>query len=198
LVKCHEHGVEWCPTCLKVARWSDEKIASMVEIKKNPDIDANVTLTNIDVMEAINVFRGPDKLEELFSMQSKFDERVYEKPIKDSLLIRFFPALITNMVLQHDGDVTFKDLSREIRVTLLLSALIGEAKETQEALGLLPEFGAKWWKENINWDLVNEELMDCLHFILSIFLNIGLTPDDIMKHYEKKWKINFQRQDSNY
>lgn len=139
-----------------------------------------------------------DIFRQLFDMQKQFDQRGQDHEIKDTLLGLYNPYIPTTVGLRYGGNPKFKHLPKETRVVLLMSALIGEAKETQEALGLLPEFGAKWWKKNIDWELVKEELMDCLHFLLSAFLNARMTPEEVFKRYNDKWKTNFERQDNDY
>jgi hypothetical protein len=139
-----------------------------------------------------------DMFKELFDMQKQFDTIGQDHEVKETLLGLYYPALADTVSLPMAKDPKFKNLPKEMRITLLMSALIGEAKETQEALGLLPEFGAKWWKKNINWELVKEELMDCLHFLLSAFLSARMTPEEVFERYHAKWKINFERQDNNY
>lgn len=139
-----------------------------------------------------------DMFKELFDMQKQFDQRGQDHEIKETLLGLYYPAIGDTVSLPFAREPKFINLPKEMRITLLMSALIGEAKETQEALGLLPEFGAKWWKKNINWELVKEELMDCLHFLLSAFLNARMTPEEVFKRYTDKWKTNFERQDNDY
>lgn len=146
-----------------------------------------------------------DMFRQLFSMQDQYDERAQENLLEETLLGKYYPSIVVDAILKlqqkkskGDRKATFKDLPKETRLVLLMSAIIGEAKETQEALGLLPEYGAKWWKKNINWPLVKEELMDQLHFLLSAFLSAEMTPEEVFREYHDKWLINFQRQDNNY
>ena len=43
-----------------------------------------------------------------------------------------------------------------------------------------------------------EELIDIWHFVVQASLELNLTPDDILKEYERKNEINRQRQKDGY
>ena len=43
-----------------------------------------------------------------------------------------------------------------------------------------------------------EELIDIWHFMVQASLELNLTPDDILKEYERKNEINRQRQEDGY
>ena len=43
-----------------------------------------------------------------------------------------------------------------------------------------------------------EELADIWHFLIQASLELGLTPDDILKEYQRKNEINRQRQKDGY
>lgn len=171
-----------------------------VEAHITPDI-AKTTYRKLNqyLKERLAMSTGAEDLfRQLFMMQSEYDNVGQNNRLQETLLGKYFPSLVVDACLKFGNDATFKDLPKETRVVLLMSALIGEGKETQEALGLLPEFGAKWWKKNINWNLVKEELMDCLHFLLSAFLAAEMTPEEVFDRYYRKWRINFQRQENDY
>ncbi|MGI0059687.1 MAG: dUTP diphosphatase, partial [Nitrosotalea sp.] len=43
-----------------------------------------------------------------------------------------------------------------------------------------------------------EELIDIWHFVIQASLELNMTPDDILKEYQKKNQINRQRQIDGY
>lgn len=66
----------------------------------------------------------------------------------------------------------------------------------QEISELRDEFPWKWWKnaKPINRENVLEEMIDILHFWLSMANKMGFTADDIWYAYQIKNKKNFRRQ----
>ncbi|SVD23124.1 uncharacterized protein METZ01_LOCUS375978, partial [marine metagenome] len=58
----------------------------------------------------------------------------------------------------------------------------------------------KWWKIPTAFNEVEarEELIDIWHFMVQASLELNLTPDDILKEYERKNEINRQRQKDGY
>jgi len=49
-------------------------------------------------------------------------------------------------------------------------------------------------KSEIRDERLKEELIDILHFWLSICNSLNLNSEEIFKIYKKKWEINFERQ----
>jgi hypothetical protein len=71
------------------------------------------------------------------------------------------------------------------------------------ALALIVELGEvleearyKWWKTNapIEADKLHEELVDMLHFFVTMCLAAGMTADDLYQGYLNKNRENFRRQ----
>lgn len=58
----------------------------------------------------------------------------------------------------------------------------------------------KWWAKYQEEDRQNAkvEIIDLFHFLISLALVQGLTPEDLFEAYKKKWEINNQRQDAGY
>jgi dimeric dUTPase (all-alpha-NTP-PPase superfamily) len=69
-----------------------------------------------------------------------------------------------------------------------------------EIIELERELPWKHWKKQQKFNIKNaqEEAVDCLHFLLSIFLSLGMTADDVIYQYIKKHEINNKRQESGY
>ena len=82
----------------------------------------------------------------------------------------------------------------EDKVSALCTAMIHEAVELQRLTNW------KWWKTptEFNEEEAREELIDVWHFVVQASLELNLTPDDILKEYEKKNEINRQRQKDGY
>ena len=80
------------------------------------------------------------------------------------------------------------------RISALSIAIIHEAVELQRTTNW------KWWKKptEFNMQEAKEELIDVWHFVVQASLELGLTPDDILKEYKKKNEINRKRQQSGY
>lgn len=80
------------------------------------------------------------------------------------------------------------------KVSALCTAMIHEAVELQRTTNW------KWWKKPTNFDEAEarEELIDIWHFLVQASLELNMTPDDILKEYQKKNQINRQRQIDGY
>ena len=61
---------------------------------------------------------------------------------------------------------------------------------------LLDEVNFKWWKnpKPLNQEAIREELVDILHFFVSICLKVDVSPEDLYQAYLKKNEENFRRQ----
>ena len=82
----------------------------------------------------------------------------------------------------------------ENKVSALCTAIMHEAVELQRTTNW------KWWKTptEFNEAEAREELIDIWHFVVQASLELNLTPDDILKEYERKNEINRQRQKDGY
>ena len=82
----------------------------------------------------------------------------------------------------------------EDKVSALCTAIMHEAVELQRTTNW------KWWKTptEFNEAEAREELIDIWHFVVQASLELNLTPDDILKEYERKNEINRQRQKDGY
>ena len=82
----------------------------------------------------------------------------------------------------------------EGKVSALCTAIMHEAVELQRTTNW------KWWKTPTEFDEAEarEELIDIWHFVVQASLELNLTPEDILKEYERKNEINRQRQKDGY
>lgn len=105
-----------------------------------------------------------DKLEHIFTLQAAFDEKLARQR-------------------QLEGDLETW-IQREV---LAIVAELGE---------LLAEVNFKWWKnpQPVDTDAVKEELVDILHFFVSMCLKAGFDAEDIYQAYLEKNQENFRRQ----
>ncbi|MHB8545385.1 MAG: dUTPase [Nitrosotalea sp.] len=80
------------------------------------------------------------------------------------------------------------------KISALCTAIIHEAIELQRNTNW------KWWKKPTPLDeaAAREELIDIWHFVIQASLELNMTPDDILKEYQKKNQINRQRQIDGY
>lgn len=58
----------------------------------------------------------------------------------------------------------------------------------------------KWWASYQSFDKQNSrvEVVDLVHFVISLAQVLGMTPDDLYQSYLKKNEINFKRQENGY
>jgi dimeric dUTPase (all-alpha-NTP-PPase superfamily) len=85
-------------------------------------------------------------------------------------------------------------LKTEERISVLCTAITHEAIELQRLTNW------KWWKNPTDFDIegAKEELIDIWHFVLQAAIELKMSPDDIVKYYSKKNKINKERKKTNY
>lgn len=106
-----------------------------------------------------------DKLEQIFTLQKQLDDKIGE-----------------------NHTVNF-DLETWIEKEIL--AIISELGE------VLAETNFKWWKNNqeINNDALQEEIIDVFHFLISLCLKVGITPQKLYEAYLSKNTENLLRQE---
>ena len=82
----------------------------------------------------------------------------------------------------------------EDKVSALCTAMMHEVVELQRLTNW------KWWKTptEFNEKEAREELIDIWHFVVQASLELNLTPDNILKEYQRKNEINRQREKDGY
>lgn len=105
-----------------------------------------------------------DKLDKIFEMQKNLDEYIKEK--------------------RH------LNFSKEEWLTKKSLALIDEIGE------LLNELNYKWWKnpKELSEENIKEEIIDIVHFTLSLCLDAGIDSNELFEIYNKKNQENINRQ----
>ncbi|MGA0242382.1 MAG: dUTPase [Candidatus Marinamargulisbacteria bacterium] len=69
----------------------------------------------------------------------------------------------------------------------------------QESAEAIDSLNWKWWKKDTDdWDNIKIELVDMLHFWVSMCTVAGLSADDVINLYLKKNQLNHKRQNEGY
>lgn len=69
----------------------------------------------------------------------------------------------------------------------------------QEAAEAIDSLNWKWWKKDADdWDNIKIELVDMMHFWVSMCTVAGLSADDVIDLYLKKNQLNHKRQNEGY
>jgi dimeric dUTPase (all-alpha-NTP-PPase superfamily) len=112
----------------------------------------------------------PDKLDELFRLQRELNLRI---------------------------GVDTAHMTEEQRQQWLLNYCRAISQEVAELTDCVPW---KWWAKYQKFDKQNArvEIVDLLHFLISMAQVMELTPDDIFEAYTRKHRVNLARQDSGY
>lgn len=107
-----------------------------------------------------------DKLDRIFELQKAFNDELVERR-------------------------GLKDIPMEKWIQMQTLATISELSE------LLDEVNFKWWKnpKPVNEKALKEELVDILHFFLSMCLAAGMDAEEIHRLYLEKNRENVARQE---
>jgi len=116
-------------------------------------------------------YKTMDKLDKIFSLQADLD----------------------NHIKQKNALCGAQEFSAEEWIQKKCLALIDETAE------VLNEVNYKWWKKPkaVNPDKLHEELIDILHFWVSMCIDAGLSPEKAYQIYADKNAENRLRQDGN-
>jgi dimeric dUTPase (all-alpha-NTP-PPase superfamily) len=112
----------------------------------------------------------PDQLRELFRMQRALNERI---------------------------GVRTEGMSEAEKTQWVLNYCRAMSQEIAELTDSVPW---KWWAKYQKFDEQNArvEVVDLLHFLISLAQVLGLSADDVFQAYLKKNAVNFQRQETGY
>ena len=112
----------------------------------------------------------PDKLDEIFHLQQALNLRI---------------------------GVDMVNMTEEERKKWMLNYCRAMSQEIAELTDSVPW---KWWAKYQKLDEQNArvEVVDLLHFLISLAQVLGLSADDVFAAYVKKNEVNFKRQDSGY
>ena len=106
-----------------------------------------------------------DKLDTIFSMQEALNAYIVEK--------------------RHLEGISMDEWMQKLTL-----AMMSEMSE------VLDEVNFKWWKnpKEIDSDALKDELVDVLHFFVSMCLRSGMTAQELFDRYLAKNEENFKRQ----
>ncbi len=112
----------------------------------------------------------PDQLRELFRMQKSLNERI---------------GVFTDGMNDEEKTKWILNYTRAM---------------TQELAELTDSVPWKWWAKYQKFDEQNArvEVVDLLHFLISMAQVLGMSADDIYQAYLKKNDVNLKRQDTGY
>ena len=133
-----------------------------------------------------------DKLEFLFETQKKLNDMVFAK--HGHRAANGEPLTMERLIAEAETD-TPKGVSSDTHRWLVnyLRALQDESRELGE------EFPWKWWsKEHLKMGEVRMEIIDQLHFWLSLAMAAGLDAEGVVDLYTEKNRINIERQQRGY
>ncbi|HTI69920.1 MAG TPA: dUTPase [Candidatus Limnocylindria bacterium] len=113
---------------------------------------------------------APDQLRELFRMQKALNARI---------------------------GVFTDDMSEADKTKWILNYCRAMSQEMAELTDSVPW---KWWAKYQKFDEQNArvEVVDLLHFLISMAQVLGMSADDVFQAYLKKNEVNFKRQESGY
>jgi dimeric dUTPase (all-alpha-NTP-PPase superfamily) len=133
-----------------------------------------------------------DKLDQLFALQSELNDRIFSK--KD---IRDREGKTLSMTTLRAEARGSEALGPNTLVNdwlgKYLTALDDESRELRE------ELLWKWWsKDHLDMQNIRVEIIDQLHFWISLALTAGLSADEVFETYMQKNAVNHARQDGGY
>jgi dimeric dUTPase (all-alpha-NTP-PPase superfamily) len=132
-----------------------------------------------------------DKLEEIFKKQGELNDGIFAKQN-----IRGPDGQVLTMAAIQQA-LAREDLGPNGLPNLWLRNYLTALKH--EAVELDEELLWKWWsKDKLDLQNIRVEIVDLMHFLTSLALVAGLTPEDFHRLYTKKHEVNQQRQDQGY
>ena len=133
----------------------------------------------------------PDMLQEIFRIQAELNDHIFAK---QAIRSRSGSPLTMEEIREQVNAEAFgpnDDVNRWL--SNYLTALDDESRE------LRAELLWKWWsKDRLDIQNIRVEIVDLLHFLVSLAQCAGLSAEDIYRVYLKKNEINFQRQAQGY
>lgn len=133
----------------------------------------------------------PDKLDQLFALQGELNDRIFaKKDIRDN-----DGKVLTMEALMAEAGGGALGPNTKVNEWLgkYLTALEDESRELRE------ELLWKWWsKDHLDMQNIRVEIIDQLHFWISLALTAGMDARTVFSLYMQKNAVNHQRQESGY
>ena len=132
------------------------------------------------------------KLQEMFTMQEKLNDDIFFR--QRILNPRTQLPLCTNELFNlAQGDKIGPSSLTNEWLKKLLWALNDESRELQD------ELLEKWWsKDHLDMQNIRVEIIDQLHFWISLALTAGMDAQKVYDIYLQKNKVNLERQEKGY
>ena len=155
-------------------------------------VDPELANANIGVADMDKADFAMDMLDEIFKMQAELNDAVFAKK---RFMVEGNLALLTTAHIRActaRGEFGPNDLPN-VWLNKYLQALMAEAEELKASLLW------KWWsKDKIDMQNARVEIIDMLHFLLSLALVAGLDAHEVFRLYKAKHAINHKRQEEGY
>ena len=134
----------------------------------------------------------PDKLEELFRLQETLNDFVFAKQdLRDKN-----GNVLTMELLKKQAD-SGESLGPNTEVNQWLRKYLEALNDESKELG--EELLWKWWsKDKLDMQNIRIEIVDQLHFWLSLAITAGMDAEKVFDIYMQKNKVNIERQNANY
>nr|AGS52893.1 dUTPase [uncultured bacterium contig00016] len=134
----------------------------------------------------------PDKLEELFRLQETLNDYVFSKQdLRDRNGKLLAMAALREQAQSGEALGPNTEVCQWLRK--YLEALTDESKELGE------ELPWKWWsKDKLDMQNIRIEIVDQLHFWLSLAMTAGMDAEKVFDIYMQKNKVNIERQNAGY
>lgn len=133
-----------------------------------------------------------DMLEDIFAMQTILNDYVFQKKdIRD----RNGKVLTMSTLVEQGSGESELGPNTEVNQWLgnYLTALDDESRELRE------ELLWKWWsKDHLDMQNIRVEIVDQLHFWVSLAMTAGMDAEKVYEIYLQKNKVNIERQNAGY
>ena len=132
-----------------------------------------------------------DKLEHLFELQASLNDRIFGKRALRGLDGQILSTARLVELAKAGAPAPASDTATWL--SNYLKALQDESRELGE------EIPWKWWsKESLDMEAIRVEIVDILHFWISMALVSGMDASEVHRLYLLKNQVNLDRQDNGY
>lgn len=132
-----------------------------------------------------------DKLDHLFQLQASLNDRIFQKRSLNGQDGQILSARKLSDLARGEQVAPASDTA--IWLANYLKAMQDEGRELGD------EIPWKWWsKERLDMDAIRVEIVDMLHFWISMALTSGMDASEVHRLYLLKNQVNLDRQDTGY
>lgn len=132
-----------------------------------------------------------DRLEQLFALQTELNDRIFaKKDIRDG---EGKTLTMATLMAEAQGGSIGPNAKVNEWLGKYQQALDDEGRELKE------ELLWKWWsKDHLDMQNIRVEIIDQLHFWMSLALTAGMDADAVFRIYMQKNAVNHARQENDY